>query len=64
MADFKLLYATGAMRLNQETNKVEWPRALRYTIRNGVVYDVEELLADVACPEELREALEGIWADP
>ncbi len=47
LADFKLLYATGAMRLNQETNTVEWPRALRYTIRNGVVYDVEELLADI-----------------
>lgn len=47
LADFKLLYGTGAMRLNQENNKVEWLRALRYTIRNGVVYDVDELLADI-----------------
>ncbi|MEQ8816715.1 MAG: amidohydrolase family protein [Thalassobaculum sp.] len=47
LADFKLLYATGAMRLNQETNKVEWPRILRHTIKGGIVYDVEELLADV-----------------
>jgi hypothetical protein len=47
LADFKLLYATGAMRLNETANAVEWPRALRHTITNGVVYDVDELLADV-----------------
>ncbi len=47
LADFKLLYGTGAMRFNTNGNKVEWDRALRYTVSNGVVYDVAELLADV-----------------
>ncbi|HWK44527.1 MAG TPA: amidohydrolase family protein [Stellaceae bacterium] len=47
LADFKLLYGTGAMRLNDETRQVEWHRALRYTIKDGVIYDVGELLADV-----------------
>jgi len=47
LSDFKLLYGSGAMRLNDDTNAVEWHRALRYTIRGGVVYDVGELLADV-----------------
>jgi hypothetical protein len=35
------------MRLNDETNKVEWHRGLKYTIKDGVIYDTEELLADV-----------------
>ncbi|NYT37960.1 amidohydrolase [Allopusillimonas soli] len=45
--DFKLLYGTGAMRLNDDTGKVEWHRALRWTIKAGMVLDVDELLADV-----------------
>lgn len=47
LSDFKLLYGTGAMRLNDDTRQVEWHRALRYTIKGGVIYDVDELLADV-----------------
>lgn len=45
--DFKLLYGTGAMRLNDDTNSAEWRRSLRHTIANGIVYDCAELLADV-----------------
>lgn len=47
LSDFKLLYATGAMRYDEGTKKTEWPRALRYTIRGGIIYDVDQLLADV-----------------
>ena len=47
LEDFKLLYGTGAMRLNDQTGRTEWPRALRHTIANGTVYDTDELLADV-----------------
>ncbi len=57
LSDFKLLYGTGAMRLNDDTRKVEWHRALRYTIKGGVVYDVDELLADV------RALVERSYAD-
>lgn len=57
--DFKLLYGTGAMRLNDATGQVEWKRALRYTVKGGVVYDTEQLLADV------REMVKGSWeGDP
>jgi imidazolonepropionase len=45
--DWKLLYGSGALRLNDETGKAEWRRALRHTIRAGLVFDVEELLADI-----------------
>ena len=47
LIDFKLLYGTGALRLNDTTNTTEWHRALRYTIKAGMVFDVAELLADV-----------------
>ncbi len=47
LSDFKLLYGTGAMRLNEDTQKIEWRRGLRYTIVGGVCYDIGELLADV-----------------
>ena len=47
LADFKTLYGTGAMRLDDADGTVGWTRALRFTIRGGVVYDTAELLADV-----------------
>ncbi|KSV75485.1 amidohydrolase [Sinorhizobium sp. GW3] len=45
--DFKLLYGTGAMRLNDETKSVNWERSLVAIIKDGVVFDAKELLADV-----------------
>ncbi len=47
LTDFKMLYGTGALRLDDTTNTPYWQRALRYTVKGGVVYDVEDLLADV-----------------
>jgi hypothetical protein len=47
LEDFKLLYATGAMRLHDEDGSVSWDRSLRLTIKNGVVFDTAELLSDV-----------------
>ena len=47
LTDFKLLYGTGALRLNEERNTGEYVRGLRTTIADGVVYDTAELLADV-----------------
>ncbi|MCY1366759.1 hypothetical protein D9M69_536650 [compost metagenome] len=57
LTDFKLLFGTGAMRLNDETAQVEWQRCLETTIKSGVVYDTAELLADV------RGMVQGSWAD-
>ena len=47
LSDFKLLYGTGAVRLDEASNAPMRQRALRHTIRAGVVYDVAALLADV-----------------
>jgi imidazolonepropionase-like amidohydrolase len=48
VADFKVLYGTGTLRLNDETSEVERVGGVRWTIKDGIVYDARELLADVA----------------
>ena len=48
LANFKTLYGTGTGRLNDATGKIERVGGIRWTVRNGVVYDAKELLADVA----------------
>jgi imidazolonepropionase len=56
LLDFKLLYGTGAMRLDGATNDVSWPRCLALTIKEGIVYDAGVLLGDV---EEMVAARRG-----
>ncbi|MHC4899965.1 MAG: amidohydrolase family protein, partial [Planctomycetota bacterium] len=48
LANLKVLYGTGAVKLNDETGKVERVGGVRWTIKDGIVYDARELLADVA----------------
>ena len=47
LANFKVLYGTGHQRLNRETGKMERAGGIRYTIKDGIVYDAKRLLADV-----------------
>ena len=46
--NLKVLYGTGARRLNDETGEVETVGGILYTIKDGIVYDAKQLLADVA----------------
>jgi imidazolonepropionase-like amidohydrolase len=46
--NLKVLYGTGALRLNDETGKVTRVGGVKYTIKDGIVYDAKLLLADVA----------------
>ncbi len=48
LQNFKALYGNGHMRLNDRTGKVEWVGGVKYTIKDGIVYDAKKLLADVA----------------
>ena len=52
LQNLKVLYGTGALRLNDETGKVERVGGIRYTIKDGIVYDAKKLLADVAAMVE------------
>lgn len=53
LADFKVLYGTGAIRVTED-DRVERVGGVRYTIKDGIVYDARGLLADVR--EMVREA--------
>lgn len=48
LENFKVLYGTGAMKLNDRSGKVERVGGVKYTIKDGIVYDARQLLADVA----------------
>ncbi len=48
LKNLKVLYGTGALRLNDQTAKPEWIGGIKYTIKDGIVYDAKKLLADVA----------------
>lgn len=45
--NFKVLYGTGALRVD-ENNRAVRTDGVRYTIKDGIVFDAQELLADVA----------------
>jgi imidazolonepropionase-like amidohydrolase len=46
--NLKVLYGTGAVRLNDETGLPERVGGVKYTIKDGIVYDAKKLLQDVA----------------
>lgn len=46
--NLKVLYGTGALKLNDVTRKPEYVGGVRWTIKDGIVYDAKQLLADVA----------------
>ncbi|MFS0736076.1 amidohydrolase family protein [Sphingomonas sp. 1P06PA] len=47
LANLKTLYGTGHLRLNPQTDKLERVGGVKWTIKDGVVYDAQALLADV-----------------
>ena len=46
LANFKVLYGTGAIKIN-EKNEVARVGGVKYTIKDGIVYDAKQLLKDV-----------------
>jgi imidazolonepropionase-like amidohydrolase len=48
LQNFKVLYGTGAVRLNDKTGRPERVGGVKYTVKDGIVYDAKQLLADVA----------------
>jgi len=61
LRNFKVLYGTGHFRLGED-NTPERTGGVRYTIKDGIVYDAGELLADVR--RIVREAREAQEATP
>jgi imidazolonepropionase-like amidohydrolase len=59
--NMKVLYGTGAVRLNDENGKPERVGGVMYTIKDGIVYDAKQLLRDVETmvQKQKRERGEG-----
>ena len=47
LENLKVLYGTGALRLDEENGGFERIGGVEYTIKDGIVYDAKALLADV-----------------
>lgn len=59
LANFKTLYGTGHERLNPETNKPEIIGGVKWTIKDGIVFDSKKLLNDIALMVEAKKAAEN-----
>ena len=55
LQNFKVLYGTGAVRLNDKTARPERVGGVKYTVKDGIVYDARQLLADVAAMVEKQK---------
>ncbi len=55
LENFKVLYGTGAVKLNDRTGRPERVGGVKYTIKDGIVYDAKQLLADVAAMVEKQK---------
>lgn len=55
LANLKVLYGTGHTRLNRATNQIETVGGVRWTIKDGIVFDAPALLADVAAMVETQK---------
>jgi imidazolonepropionase-like amidohydrolase len=56
LQNFKTLYGTGHLRINDATNKPERVGGIDYVVKDGIVYDAKKLLADVAARVERAKA--------
>ncbi len=53
--NFKILYGTGHLMLDPQTQQPVWKKGMKYTIKDGIVYDSQQLLADVRALVEAQK---------
>lgn len=58
LKNFQVLYGTGAIKLNKD-NKVTRVGGVKYTIKDGIIYDAKKLLADVKKMVQEEKAATG-----
>jgi N-acyl-D-aspartate/D-glutamate deacylase len=64
LKNLKVLYGTGALKLNDQTGRPEWVGGIKFTIKDGIVYDAKKLLADVAAMVEKQKAQRKTTSSP
>ncbi len=62
--NLKVLYGTGWIRLNDDTMEVERVGGVKYTIKDGIIFDARQLLADVRAMVEEQKAERDMPAGP
>ncbi len=62
LENLKVLYGTGAVKLDDDTREAVRVGGIRYTIKDGIIYDARELLEHVA--RMVREQKEERGMDP
>jgi imidazolonepropionase-like amidohydrolase len=63
LANLKVLYGTGHLKLNDETGRAERVGGVRYTIKDGIIYDARALLADVRRMVEEQKRQQRVTSD-
>ncbi len=60
LANMKLLFGTGSIRLNDATGKVDRVGGVDYTIKDGIIYDAKALRAEVRAMVARQKAERGM----
>ncbi|WP_158912651.1 amidohydrolase family protein [Caulobacter sp. S45] len=60
LANMKLLFGTGTLRLNDATGKTEQVGGVKYTIKDGIVYDARQLRAEIRDMVAKEKAARGM----
>ncbi len=63
LQNLKVLYGTGAVRINDETGEVERVGGITYTIKDGIIYDAKQLLEDVREMVRKEKEERGVVSD-
>ena len=64
IANLKLLFGTGTVKLNDETGQVERVGGIVYTVKDGIIYDARKLRAEVRDMVARQKAERNIPAGP
>ena len=64
LANLHVLFGTGTIKLNDETGEVERVGGVRYTIKDGIIYDIPELLKKIRDMVRAQKQLRGIPEGP
>ena len=64
LANLKLLFGTGSVKLNDATGKVERVGGVAYTIKDGIIYDAAKLRAEVRDMVAKSKAERGLPPGP
>lgn len=64
LANLKLLFGTGSLRLNDQTGKVERVGGVAWTVKDGILYDARKLREEIRQSVLKEKAARGLPAGP